>query len=117
MKKLLLVCVLLVSTMAVFSQVKIDTLMNKAAYCEIVGTSGFFSKKLTITLDFGQDQGGLFNPKDSRLKSEDGENIKFNSMIDALNTMETEGWSFITAYIIGDAKSGYVYHWLLKRKN
>lgn len=78
--------------------------------------SRLFSKKLTINVDYGQDTGGLFTPKDSRLKGDDGNAIKFNSMIDVLNLMQKEGWDFVTAYVIGDRQAGYVYHWLLKKR-
>jgi hypothetical protein len=117
MKKLLFLSLFVITSLSSFSQITIDSLNVKAAYCEIVGTQGFLSSKLTIRIDYGQDSGSIFNPKDSRLKGEDGKAIKFNSMIDVLNLMHIEGWNFVTAYIIGDAQRGYVYHWLLKRKS
>lgn len=117
MKKSLLLSLLVISSLSTFCQTTIDSVNVKATYCEIVGTQGFFSSKLTIRIDYGQDNGSIFNPKDSRLKGEDGKAIKFNSMIDVLNVMHSEGWDFITAYVIGDSQKGYVYHWLLKRRN
>lgn len=101
---------------SIFSQTTLDSINSKATYCEIVGTQGLLSRKLTIVVDYGQDTGKFFEFKDARLKGENGKALKFNSMIDVLNLMQKEGWDFVTAYTIGDSKMGYVYHWLLKRK-
>lgn len=118
MKKLIFILTVLFLSVSIHSQniVTVDSINRKANYCEIVGTQGLFSSKLTIMVDYGQEQGNIFNYKDSRLKGEDGKAIKFNSMIDVLNLMQKEGWDFVTAYVIGDSQRGYVYHWLLKRK-
>jgi len=111
----ILVCVFI--SVSMFGQTNADSISIKASYCEIVGTQALFTRKLTISIDYGQDKGSFFKPTDSRLRGEDGEPIKFNSMIDVLNVMQKEGWDFVTAYVVGNAQSGYVYHWLLKRKN
>jgi hypothetical protein len=118
MKKLIFIFTVLFICISMYGQnvVTIDSISSKASYCEIVGTSGLFTTKLTIMVDYGQEKGNIFNYKDSRLKGENGKAIKFNSMIDVLNLMQKEGWDFVTAYTVGDAKSGYVYHWLLKKK-
>jgi hypothetical protein len=116
MKKILIIALCVVSSITLFGQTNLDSISSIASYCEIVGTQGLFSKKLTINIDYGQETGSFWNPKDTRLKDENGKAIKFNSMIDVLNLMQKEGWDFVNAYAIGDAKSGYVYHWLLKRK-
>jgi hypothetical protein len=117
MKKLFIIALFVVSSITIFGQTTLDSLTTRVSYCEIVGTQGLFSKKLTINIDYGQETGSFWKPKDTRLKDENGNAIKFNSMIDVLNLMQNEGWDFVNAYAIGDAKSGYVYHWLLKRRN
>lgn len=40
--------------------------------------------------------------------------MKFNSMIDALNYMGTQGWEFVQAYAITMGNTN-VYHFLMKR--
>ncbi len=88
-------------------------------YCMILGYGRFFSHKLTITIDFGQEikiwGKGIFIPKDENNKP-----IVFNSMIDAMNFMNLYGWLFVNAYVItedlGILGKQNVYHWLLKRK-
>lgn len=93
--------------------------MQKFIYCEMVGTEkgvaknllGVGNSKLTVELDFGNKQGDFIN---NNLVDENGKSMKFNSMVDAMNWMGSKGWEFCQAYTVGDAKDGYVYHWLLK---
>jgi len=116
MKKFIIVALCSVFSITLFGQTTLDSLNSKATYCEIVGKQGLFSKKLTINIDYGQETGSFWHSKDTRLKDENGDAIKFNSMIDVLNLMQQEGWDFVNTYVIGDAKDGYVYHWLLRRR-
>ena len=119
MKKIIFIFAILAITISTYGQknvLTVDSIDIKSTYCEIVGTQVLFSRKLTISVDYGQDKGGFFSPKDSRLKGEDGQPTKFNSMIDVLNLMQKEGWDFVTAYVVGNAQTGYVYHWLIKRQ-
>lgn len=83
-------------------------------YVQIVGTKKLFTQKVTIEIDFGQEN-KLFSNKDTRIVDERGNNLIFNSMIDALNFMSKNGYDFVTAYTvtIGDQN---VYHYLLKKK-
>ncbi|MDE5649533.1 MAG: hypothetical protein K2I35_00740 [Duncaniella sp.] len=82
-------------------------------YCELVGSSGLFSSKVKVTIDFGQETSFWKGSKDQQLVDADGNDIKFNSMVDAMNFMGKNGWKFVQAYTIGDGKNGYVYRWLL----
>jgi len=104
-----------VCPVSTIGQTTLDSISSKASYCEIVGTQGLFSTKLTIMIDYGQKT-NFWKPQNNMLTSEEGKPIKFNSMIDVLNLMHSEGWEFVNAYAIGDAQKGYVYHWLLKKK-
>lgn len=83
-------------------------------YIEVVGTSKILSNKLTIELDFGQEN-KLFNSKDTQVKDEDGKRLTFNSMIDALNFFSDNGYEFATAYAVTIGNRN-VYHYMLKRK-
>ena len=80
-------------------------------HCELVGYAKIFSfsGKVNVSVDFGKAAIEM-------LKNEEGRNKSFNSMIDALNYMGQFGWEFVQAYTVGDSKTGYVYHWLLKKK-
>lgn len=86
-------------------------------YCQIVGTGKFLSNKLTIELDFGQEN-KYWSSKDSQLLDEKGKAIVFYSMIDALNFMTEYGYVFVSAYAFS-VDTGFgkqtVYHYLMKR--
>ena len=85
-------------------------------YCQIVGTGKILSNKVTVEIDFGQ-QTKLFT--DKRLRDEKGNVVVFNSMVDAMNYMGSDGWEFMQAYVVtvdtGMSKQN-VYHWLLKKR-
>ena len=83
------------------------------AYCMIVGTKVPLKKKVTVQVDFGQGING-WKPKESMLKDERGKPIKFESMIDALNYMSSQGWTFVDAYAV-TAGSQNVYHWIMSK--
>lgn len=86
-------------------------------YIEIVGTPTILSTKLTIELDFGQEN-KFWSNREYDLRDAAGKRIKFNSMIDALNFMGKNGYELIMPYIVPstNSSSGSVYHYLLRRK-
>ena len=71
--------------------------------------------KCTIEIDFGQ-LNKLWSADDTKLIGEDGKQLEFNSMIDALNFMYKNNYEFVTAYVLTMGNQN-VYHYLLKRKN
>ena len=83
-------------------------------YVQIVGTSRLLSNKLSIEIDFGQEN-KIFSDKDTRVKDANGKNLIFNSMIDALNFMTQNGYEFVQAYAITVSNQN-VYHYLLRKK-
>ncbi|MGL4364461.1 MAG: hypothetical protein ACRCSB_04585 [Bacteroidales bacterium] len=83
------------------------------AYCELLGTGKLFSKKVNVQADFGQ-QTSFWKGTDY-LKDSEGRKLTFNSMVDAMNFMGTEGWEFVQAYVV-TVGSQNVYHWLLKKE-
>jgi hypothetical protein len=84
-------------------------------YVEIVGTSRVLSSKLTVEIDFGQENKLFSSDKDTRIKDVNGKNMIFNSMIDALNFMTTNGYEFVQAYAVTTSNQN-AYHYLLKKK-
>jgi len=117
MKKIILVAIIIMSSCFMFNiraQTPSDsTKTSKFVYCELIGTPNLLSQKITIYVDYGKET-ELF--QDTRMKDEQTGKVKsFNSMVDALNYMENNGWEFVQAYIetIGQQN---VYHWLLKNK-
>tara|TARA_B100000401_G_scaffold351724_1_gene249344 strand:- start:316 stop:669 length:354 start_codon:yes stop_codon:yes gene_type:complete len=86
-------------------------------YIQIVGTEGLIKKKVSIEIDYGQNEQGKFFQKRKNLviKDENDEELKFNSMIGALNFMHKYGYDFVNAYAVSTGNQN-VYHYLLKKK-
>ncbi len=82
-------------------------------YIQIVGTSQLLSNKITIEIDFGQ-LNKVFSSKDTQVKDENSELLKFNSMIDALNFFSKNGYKFVNAYAI-NIGSQNVYHYIMEK--
>ena len=85
-------------------------------FIEIVGTQKLLSSKVTIFIDFGQ-RTKLFgnNKKQFSILDKEGKKVEFNSMIDALNFMTTNGYVFEQAYTVTIGQSN-VYHFLMSKK-
>jgi hypothetical protein len=84
-------------------------------YIQIVGTAKLLSNKVTIEIDFGQEN-KFWNAKDTQVKDENGKLVVFNSMIDALNFLSKNGYEFLDAYAITIGNQN-VYHYMLKKRN
>ncbi len=80
-------------------------------YCEIMANGKLFSRKVSITVDYGEFQ-HLFS--DMRMKDELGKVQNFNSVVDALNYMGKQGWKLVNAFPISES-NGTVYHYYFKK--
>lgn len=81
-------------------------------YAELVGTGTNFlnaNKNVKVQLDLGQYQSAF---KNYNLQDENNKDIKFNSMVGAMNYMGERGWKFIQAYVVTHSNQN-VYHWLM----
>lgn len=70
-------------------------------YCEVKGIEKELSSGLKIIFDFGTKASyNIWGDLSSKLKfvDEKGEEINFNSMVDAANYMVQRGWNFQQAY-------------------
>ncbi|WP_276637203.1 hypothetical protein [Prevotella pallens] len=91
---------------------------TKKYYCEVKGIEKELSAGLKIVFDFGNNPvysawGGLKNIQ--KLVDEKGEEIPFNSMVDAGNYMSNKGWTFVQAYTsIYESKS--IIHWIFYKE-
>lgn len=83
-------------------------------YCEVKGIEKELSAGLKIIFDFGTKASyNIWGDLSSQLKFVDdkGEEIKFNSMVDAANYMVERGWKFQQAY--SSVYSGNsIIHWI-----
>ena len=108
MKKVLIISLVLLASFASFAQS--DT-SKVEQYCQVIATPRLLSNKVTIDIDFGEEKSFWSN---NRLKTLDGKLKKFNTVIDALNFMGREGWSFINAYPVNNGNIE-VYHFAFKK--
>lgn len=109
-----LICLFFLGGFSAFSQVTVDNVdINKLdiKFCELVAKSALFSMKVVVVIDYGQD----FSWKVQTIKGTDGKDMKFNSVIAALNFMYLNGWDYANNFVVSD-KDGSVYHYLLKKK-
>ena len=84
-------------------------------YCLVLATAKFLSQKVTINIDFGQEITIWTMYKDKTVFDEfTGKMKSFNSIVDALNWMNSKGWEFLNAYVITVGNQN-VYHYLMKR--
>lgn len=117
MKKLLLIITFLIGVSS-YGQTINGVLLKDldVEYLQIVGTTKLMSTKLIITIDVGQKT-KLFssNTDETLLKDSDGQALVFNSMIDALNFMSSNGYDFVTSEVI-TVGSQNVYHYLMRKK-
>ena len=106
MKKIILLAALILSGL--------PTLQAKKVYAELVGTQkGLFSKKVKVRVDFGQSV-SFWKVGDMILVDENGKDIVFNSMVDAMNFMGGNGWEFVQAYTVSEGNEN-VYRWLMMK--
>lgn len=81
-------------------------------YAELLGTGTNFlklNKNVKVSVDLGQFQS---TTKAYTLLDENGKDIKFNSMVAAMNYMGERGWKFVQAYVVTVSNQN-VLHWLL----
>lgn len=108
MKKILSLLILSTIGITVFSQT--DT-AKVEQYCQVIATPRLLSNKVTIDIDYGEEKTVW---ADTRLRNIDGKLKKFNTIIDALNFMGKEGWSFVNAYPVTTANTT-TYHFAFKK--
>ena len=118
MKKILFLALILTASCLTKAQTvnEIPISQLDVEYVQIVGTSKLLSTKLTIEIDFGQNTKFFSTGKETIVKDENGKNLVFNSMIDALNFMTKNGFEFVNAYAISVSSNQNVYHYLLRKK-
>ncbi len=94
----------------VFSQTQ-DSIYQ---YCQVKIVGKAFSPKISIQVDYGQEQKVL--DKDSIVKDEHGDIRIFNSVAHALNYMGSLGWRVVQTYMTGADPSLSDYYFLMETK-
>jgi hypothetical protein len=85
-------------------------------YVQVIGTGRSLSTKVDVEIDFGQETKSISFKNGTTIKDEKGKNMKFNSMMDALNFMSANGYSFQFAYTMNNEKDKAIYYILKKNK-
>ncbi|MFY0594108.1 hypothetical protein [Roseivirga sp.] len=90
----------------VYESEVVDTAaVQREVYAQVRVRPRFLSNKVSIRLDYGQERN--FWGGDTRIRDENSGKVKkFNSAVDALNYMSSQGWEFVFAYTlpIGDGR-------------
>lgn len=82
-------------------------------YCRLVANNRMFSNKVNIDVDFGEER-KFFS--DHRMRDEEtGKLKKFNTVVDALNYMGSQGWKLVNAFPVVEGNS-YTYHYYFKKQ-
>jgi hypothetical protein len=90
-----------------------NLLAEGRVFCEIVEYPSA-GKSTKVTIDFGQEQRLLSSSQ--LLADDDGKTLIFNSQIDALNYMESLGWTFTQVYTKVVSNGACSTHWLLYKE-
>ena len=111
MKKILTIIILAMMALASNAQ-------TTKYLCEIKGIEKDLSSGLKIVFDFGNHPtysvwGGLKGKQ--KLVDEKGEEIPFNSMVDAGNFLARKGWNFLQAYTSVYGGNAIV-HWIFYKE-
>ena len=116
-KLFFVVALLLAGSYGASAQVMVDGVdINKqegVKYVQLLGTAKFMSTKITVNINYGQEVKAFSGSQ--KIDGPDGKTHVFNSMVDALNFMEDNGWEYVNSYAITVGNQN-VYHYLLKRK-
>ncbi|SRR5258706_14395459 len=108
MKKIIIIITIAFISLRSFSQS--DT-TKVEQYCEVIATPRFLSNKVTLEINYGEEKSFW---RDNRLKSDEGKIKKFNSVVDALNYMGKDGWTFVNAFPVNIGTT-QVYHYGFKK--
>ncbi|MDX1651312.1 MAG: hypothetical protein R3277_02395 [Brumimicrobium sp.] len=121
MKRLIAIifCFSSFATSYMFSQTVRDIHIKEidAKYIQIRKFPEFRTNKISIWVDFGQENNNkLFDRVDNGIKDENGNDVLFNSMIDALNFFSKYGFEFIEMYPLTN-NDETIYYYILKRRD
>lgn len=111
MKKILVIMLVAIVAFGFSTTVSAEEQIQRV-YAELLGTGTNFlnlNKNVKVSVDLGQFQSAT---KAYTLLDCNGKDIKFNSMVAAMNYMGERGWKFIQAYVVTVSNQN-VLHWLL----
>ncbi len=81
-------------------------------FCEIIVQDGFVHNGY-VAVDYGQAVKILGN---RRLTDKEGRDMKFNSVVDALNYMSKTGWEYFQVYTVHSTSTGSEAHYVFRKE-
>lgn len=105
MKKLFFALALFfVGTTAAFSQVVVDGVninnLEEVRMVRMIAQERFLSSKVTIFIDYGQSVAGGSRTRMEVINPRDGDRMKFNSVMHAVNFLIANGWTYTEAMVL-----------------
>ncbi len=91
---------------------------DKITYALIQGIEKYVvgnGNQISVQIDFGEDDNLWSTDERDKLIGNKNIEIKFNSMLDALNFMVERGWKLENAYGFTSGNKN-IYHWLISKK-
>jgi hypothetical protein len=113
MKQLILSLGLLAGSLIAYCQ-QTNTQHYIDQYCSLNIMPRLLSNKVNIEVDYGNPK-KLFSFKDNRVKDDDGRAKKFNTAVEVLNYMSTQGWKLVNAMALTEGGTN-VYRYIMKRE-
>ena len=113
MKRFLLAALLTGSALTTQAQQPAATAVptRTEEYCQL-NAQQKLNGKINISIDYGQQQ-KFFSR--NLFRDSEGKPVEFNSVIDALNWLNSQGWEFVNAYVqVEDGSS--VSHYVMRRR-
>jgi hypothetical protein len=108
-KRIITAIILLSASLGGFSQ---DT-TRVEQYCRLMTQNRLFSNKVNIDVDYG-DERKFFS--DNRMRDEEtGKIKKFNTVVDALNYLGSQGWILVNAFPVAESTSSITLHYYFKK--
>lgn len=82
-------------------------------YCTLQGNEKEFrNNQVSLSIDYGQE-----SLNDNKLVDENGQEIKFNTMVSAMNYMSKLGWNYEGCYNSKDQSwGGLIFIWILSKE-
>ena len=79
-------------------------------YCQVKAWQKL-NGKVSVSIDYGQQHQLLSR---NLYRAAEGRPVEFNSEIDALNWLNTQGWEFVNAYVTGGDSS--ISYYVMRRR-
>lgn len=112
MKYFIVISSSIICIIIALSIISITARAQNHVYCDVIGVTKLMSRKVTISLDSGQQ---AFN-KQHIIRDENGKAMLFNSIIHAVNYMSSRGWEYVDSYSV-NVPPTIVYHYLMRKED